>query len=121
MWGNRELDVCIARWNQDAHTTAEYLNLPDHFLLHYEALVTDPAAELGRLCEFIGVAYEPGMIKNRKAASEGIILESEPWKQGVSEEKIANTPHRKFNQLFTEAEKEYILENLVKVELLDLQ
>jgi hypothetical protein len=34
----------------------------DGLEVRYEALVDDPEAELGRICAFLGVDYEPGMI-----------------------------------------------------------
>lgn len=47
--------------------------------VRYEDLVATPERELGRICEFIDVDYEPGMIEDRSGAT-GVAAAHEWWK-----------------------------------------
>ena len=51
--------------------------------LRYEDLVTEPERELRRICEFVGEAYEPGMLDARESAAS-VAAEHEWWKASVS-------------------------------------
>ena len=51
--------------------------------LRYEDLVTEPARELGRVCEPIGEAFEPGMLDSREPPpGDRWRGEHEWWKEG---------------------------------------
>jgi hypothetical protein len=50
--------------------------------LRYEDLVTEPVRELGRVCDFIGEDYEPGML-DRSDSATGVTAEHEWWKGSV--------------------------------------
>jgi hypothetical protein len=47
--------------------------LPDerHLTLHYERLVAEPEAELTRLCAFMGVRFDPAMLRYDETSSYG--------------------------------------------------
>ena len=47
--------------------------------VRYEDLVATPERELLRICEFVGVDYEPGMLEDRSGAT-GVAAEHEWWK-----------------------------------------
>ena len=47
--------------------------------VRYEDLVATPEPELRRMCEFIDVDYEPGMLEDRSGAT-GVAAEHEWWK-----------------------------------------
>ena len=47
--------------------------------VRYEDLVGIPERELRRICEFVGVDYEPGMLEDRSGAT-GVAAEHEWWK-----------------------------------------
>jgi sulfotransferase family protein len=51
--------------------------------LRYEDLVSEPARELGRVCAFLGEAFEPGMLDARASAA-GVVGAHEWWKESVS-------------------------------------
>jgi hypothetical protein len=55
----------IGRWLEAEELwakMAEHLPADRHLTLTYEALVTDPVAELTRICRFVGLAYDPAML-----------------------------------------------------------
>jgi len=43
-----------------------------YYELHYENLIADPEGELRAVCDFLGEAYEPGMIEYHRTARERI-------------------------------------------------
>jgi hypothetical protein len=47
--------------------------------VRYEDLVAMPERELRRICEFVGVEYEAGMVEDRRGAT-GVAAEHEWWK-----------------------------------------
>jgi hypothetical protein len=51
--------------------------------VRYEDLVTEPERELRRICDFVGEAYEPGMLDSRGSAPN-VAAEHEWWKEAVS-------------------------------------
>lgn len=55
---------------------------PGAITVRYEDLVRDPAAEVTRLCDFMGEAFEPGML----GALEGGVAEKpvDAWREGLS-------------------------------------
>ncbi len=58
----------LARMNEAA---ADFYRESDRVLtVRYEDLVAEPERELRRICEFIGVEYEPGMVEDRRGATE---------------------------------------------------
>jgi hypothetical protein len=67
----------LARMNEAA---ADFYRESDQALtVRYEDLVAAPEPELRRICEFVAVAFEPGMIEDRSAAS-GVAAAHEWWK-----------------------------------------
>jgi hypothetical protein len=47
--------------------------------VRYEDLVSAPEPELGRICEFVGVDFEPAMVNDRRQAT-GVAAAHEWWK-----------------------------------------
>ena len=67
----------LSRMNEAA---ADFYRLPDASLtVRYEDLVAAPEPELRRICEFVGVDYEPGMLDDRSGAT-GVAADHEWWK-----------------------------------------
>ncbi len=67
----------LARMNEAA---ADFYREPGQALtVRYEDLVATPDDELRRICGFVGVAYEPGMVSDRGGAT-GVAAEHEWWK-----------------------------------------
>lgn len=75
----------------------EHVAAADLLRVRYEDLARDPARELHRLCEFIGIGYEPGMLEFRsrrhhlvngndmRLGGSSTIRLDEAWKARLSE------------------------------------
>ncbi len=63
-WARRSPRFIADRWNEHAQIAAAFAkDRPDVFhLVYYERLVREPEAELRRICAFLGMAFEPGML-----------------------------------------------------------
>ena len=57
----KDLSRGIARWNADNSVPID--DRSDTQVVHYEELVSDPDAVLGKVCEHIGVKFEFGMLE----------------------------------------------------------
>jgi hypothetical protein len=74
----------LVRIDQDDRASRDRIVAdPLAMTLRYEDLVTEPARELGRVCAFVGEAYEPTMLDARRSASE-VAAAHEWWKASVS-------------------------------------
>jgi len=74
----------LVRVDHDYRASRERIESdPRAMTLRYEDLVTEPERELRRVCEFIGEAYEPGMLDSRGTAGN-VAAEHEWWKASVS-------------------------------------
>ena len=67
----------LARMNEAA--AGFYHDPRQAHTLRYEDLVADPERELRRICEFVGEAYEPGMLHDRSGAT-AVAAAHEWWK-----------------------------------------
>ena len=102
-----DLDRCIARWNMVAARTAALLGRRNHLLVHYDDLIADPRRVMIDLCRFIGIDFEPGMIEQRAAAADGVVVASESWKADVAGD-LRTDRNEKFAKLFTPEQQRYI-------------
>lgn len=109
--GAWDLDRCIQQWIKDVRLSCHHLHKPNHILIQYEQLIENQPLVLGKLCEFIGVDYEPTMLQNYQKAAETVTLPFESWKVSV-QQGIYNPFGQKFHQLFNEKQKQYILQEL---------
>ena len=112
-WGGEwPLDWCIYRWNQAIEMTQKHLYKPNHICVGYESLVENPNRSLQNICDFIGIEFEGKMLNDyhRVAAS----LTRQASGRTVSN-KIVQTSRNKFEDLLTEADRQYVLENLYSV------
>ncbi|MGL4500565.1 MAG: sulfotransferase family protein [Planktothrix sp.] len=114
--GAWDLDRCIRQWIKDVRLSLNHLHKPHHILIQYEQLIDNQPLVLAELCNFIGVDYEPTMLENYQKVAENVILPSESWKVSV-QQGIYNTSGKKFNQLFNEEQKQYILQELSEANL----
>ena len=79
-------------------------NVPeaDQFVLRYEELCDDPAAEMARVCDFLGIDFSDDVLSLDKASSHGIagnpmrfdrsvstIKKDEAWKDALSSADLA--------------------------------
>ncbi len=115
-WGGKEwsIKLCIKRWVEAVEISRQNLDKPNHIWVRYEDIVANPQAELVRLCEFIGVEFTDLMLQNYGSAAEKLTLESGGRTVARG---ITNRNSQKFQKLFKESEKEYILQQLSQVNL----
>lgn len=56
--------ITISRlWNSSVSTGTQYLNRPDVINVRFEDLLAQPEEEIRRVCEFIGIDYQPAMLE----------------------------------------------------------
>jgi len=112
MWGkNLSIDHAIWRWNTALRESLQYREDPQHYLVRYEELISDPVKVLSGLCEFLGCDFDPKMVENYSEKAANLIRETEPWKQG-NLGPIRNNTDTKFQELFSPEQQEYIRNHL---------
>ncbi len=59
------------RWKRRVQTARRQGAQVDHYMeLRYEELIADPEPELRRICEFVGLAFDPAMLSYHERAGE---------------------------------------------------
>ena len=116
--GERDIDTCIHRWIKDVKISLSYLHKSNHALIRYEDLVGDTNSVIKELCNFIGVNFTQAMLDEYGAAATKVSLKSEPWKASVNQ-KIRSTSSEKFDNLFDDNQRKYIVERLSVINLQD--
>lgn len=112
VWGGpRDIDRCISRWLQDVQLSKENLQKPNHLLVRYEDLVEETKATLESVCTFVGVPFTKSMLSDYQNASEKVLAPGETWKASV-QQPISNANSKKFVELFSPEQREYILERI---------
>lgn len=104
----RTVEGCVGRWIASARAAEAQAGRADRLFVAYEQLAADPAATVARVCAFLGLSFEPGMIEQREAAYGRIVHDREPHKQNVREA-IASRNGTKFSRLFTPQQQARIL------------
>jgi hypothetical protein len=107
----RTVEGCVGRWIASARAAEAQAGRADRLFVAYEQLAADPAATVARVCAFLGLPFEPGMIERRDAAYGRIVLDREPHKRNVREA-IASRNGTKFSRLFTPQQQASILATL---------
>ena len=107
----RNIDLAIELWTKYVQTSQTHLHKPNHLSVSYEKLVADPRSSLTKICEFVGVDFEPVMLQQHGIASKRVVTEDEPWKAAVSKP-IANANGTKFARLFDPKQRQYITQKL---------
>ncbi|MGK7895452.1 MAG: sulfotransferase [Xenococcus sp. (in: cyanobacteria)] len=116
-WGGaRNIDECISRWTEDVEITRNYLPKENHTLVRYEELVANTQEAIADVCSFLNVPFEPVMLQEYGNAAQKVVRKDESWKASVGEP-IKNVNGRKLYQLFDEKQREYILEEVSKVDI----
>ncbi len=65
----RVLDAVVDRWNGDVGRSLAHLGTPGHTVVVYEYLVSDPEGVLRDLCTWLGIPFDPAMLRHWEAAS----------------------------------------------------
>ncbi|NET33463.1 MAG: sulfotransferase [Cyanothece sp. SIO1E1] len=112
-WG---IDQCIRKWVTCIQSSCNHWHKSNHFLVSYEQLVRNPEVILNQLGEFIGIPLNYAALQSRKSMAASIVLKHEPWKNSVSKP-LSSISRNKFNQLFDEAQRDYILNQIAQVNL----
>lgn len=73
LWFEKEesIEGLASRWDQTVRATREHGRTVSHYMeSHYEDLVFDPEATLKKICRFVELDYDPGMLRYHEGASE---------------------------------------------------
>jgi len=62
--GKRSIETCIDDWLLAIRASQKYCDRPNHLIVRYEELVETPEKVLGRICDFLNIAFEQKMIEN---------------------------------------------------------
>ena len=117
-WRERlTIEQCIDRWRYAVQLTMRYLAKPNHFLVRYESLVTNPPAIIQQICRFINTPFQPDLLQAYAQQADALILPFEAWKAGVKEP-ISNRNGLRFYQIFDLQQQTYIARELAAVEIL---
>ena len=117
IWGQpRELSQYVTRWRNDVLITSRHLHKPNHLLVRYESLLSDPNAAISKICTFLEIPCEASMLQNRVNVARNLIRQREHWKQLVNE-KIGQPNFNKFYQIFDKCQQEYILTSIAQANL----
>lgn len=121
VWGESwTLDYCIERWIEAIQISSEYQHKSNHRIVRYEDLADNPYTVLKPLCEFINVELDEGMLREYCSAAKSLIRDREVWKLSVTQA-LCNSNSKKFYQVLTPSEQDYVLSRLSKVDLNCLQ
>jgi Sulfotransferase family len=121
-WGKyfKSLDACIDRWLEDVELTKASLKKPNHTLVRYEDLITQPDQVLADLCLFLGIPSESAMLENYSQVVSHLVLPRESWKTRVGTMLQIN-PSQTFTQVFDADQQDYVLRRIAGVNLELLQ
>jgi beta-1,4-mannosyltransferase len=102
-WASRSVLANVALWQDwDSASWRFFARDPRTVSVRYEDLITQPEAELHRLCAAIGERFEPGMLQQQAVASR-LAAASEWWKRDVGRP-IDRTRVRVWEHAFPEAD-----------------
>ena len=82
--GSAATDAEIWRRYAEEARVHEGSSAVDIATVHYESLVTEPAATLQGLCDFLGLEFDEGMLRFHQGEPKGVNVEREPWKERAS-------------------------------------
>jgi hypothetical protein len=106
-----DIDVAIRAWNNCSRFSRRAAGHPDHFMLPYARLARDPEQALREVTAFLGLEYAESMITQRAAHASDLMYARESWKTQVGAD-IDRRTADKFETLFDESQKAYILSRL---------
>ncbi|MDJ1183635.1 sulfotransferase family protein [Roseofilum casamattae] len=113
--GAWDIDTCIDRWLDMVRLSQTYLHRPNHCAVRYEKLLQDTQGCLQRICQFLNLEYTKTIIENYHQSSQFLINQTS--RKVDSQIRDINTVSQKFNSLFKESQREYIIEKVSQVDL----
>lgn len=108
--GQRDLTAAIQLWNHALRVSLKYLGTPGHTFVIYEQLVRHVDTELARVCNDIGVVYDPSKTEEVDRVAQRVVLPSREWLRNATEP--PRVMPSKFEQLFDQETRRWITENL---------
>lgn len=109
--GPTTVDAALERRNHAIGVSRKHLHKENHLLVRYEDLMSRTEDTLQRVCEFLGLEYDPAMLSERQRAAEKQGLIDAPWKATVLGS-LDFAPRRTFETTLTLDEQKYVLERL---------
>lgn len=118
IWGQYfdGLDGCINRWLNDVAISQGYLPQTGHIVVRYETLVSSTESEVQRLCQFLGLSFEPAMLNCYQQTSQELIRCRESWKE-LNQATIQDTSGKKFYTVFDQDQQAYVLQRIAQIDL----
>jgi hypothetical protein len=107
------IDKCINKWIDSVRASYAYIGRANHLFISYEKLTSNPNLNLEKIGKFLEINFDTNILQQRSQKTSQIILKNEVWKESVNQA-IVVTKHKKFDEIFNDIQKEYIL-NKIKV------
>jgi hypothetical protein len=105
-------ELAVRRWDVALRESLQYRGDPQHYLVRYEELVSDPGKVLKGLCGFLGCDFDVKMVEDYSEKAVSIVRDpTHPLVSGPLGQ-ILNTTDTKFRDLFSPAEQDFILSSL---------
>ena len=104
-----DIDFCLERWKESIEISLKHSHKSNHILVNYEQVVEETSTTIKKICEFINVEFEETMLQDYGKAAQYLSLEK--GGRTVSQE-IKKSSSEKFNQIFNESQKQYILDSI---------
>lgn len=105
--GQWTIDRCIQRWLDTVQKTLQCVDKPNHHVVIYEGLISEPEPILKKVFNFIQVDFSPDILADRKTVVNQIVSSNEPWKGDVSRDNF-HPGARKFLRIFDVDQQAYI-------------
>ncbi|MGD1805911.1 sulfotransferase family protein [Dapis sp. BLCC M126] len=104
-----DIDYCLERWKESIEISMKHSHKENHILVNYDQLVTDTPAVIKKICDFLSLEFDEGMIADYGRVAKYLIFE----KGGRTvRDKIKKSASDKFNKIFDESQKQYILDSI---------
>lgn len=115
IWGGEwSLQFCVERWKSSVAANNNFFPGSSQYLVvRYEDLLEDKVKTLSRCCYFIGVAYDPEILRNYRSQAIALSL-GHPWHKDIDRE-IAPAPIAKYKGFLNQNEIDYILEKTAEL------
>ncbi|MEN1681508.1 MAG: sulfotransferase [Planctomycetota bacterium] len=101
------IESCVTVWNKDLDRVKACVGLPRHLVFNYHQFCDAPERHCRTAWEFLGLDPDPPATGEDNDRAGGIILPYEEWKDSVNRP-IEDYGLKKFEQVFTPAERETI-------------
>lgn len=104
----RTVDYGIALWNRAMKVSRDCVGRPGHAFAFHADFVADPEGLLRRLCEELGLKFEPAMLDAGGDEGGGFIKQNEDWKEG------ARDPVRPMGSKFAESFDDFMRRHITR-------